>query len=61
MWEDEIVAEVRRVRESHAERFDYDLNAIYLDLKQQEKESGRELISLPPKPAIPVKQVLAEQ
>jgi hypothetical protein len=61
MWEDEIVAEVRRVRESHAERFDYNLNAIYHDLKKQEKESKRELVSLPSKPAIPVEQVLAEQ
>jgi hypothetical protein len=61
MWEDEIVAEVRRVRESHAERFDFDLKAIYHDLKEQERESQYKFVSLSPKPAVPVEQVLTEQ
>ena len=41
MWEDPIVKEVREVREEYAARFDYDLLAIYRNLKQQEKNSGR--------------------
>lgn len=49
MWEDPIVAEVRKVREAHAAQFNYDLRAIYHDIKKQEAESGREFITLSPK------------
>lgn len=37
---DPIVDEVRRVRDAHAARFDYDLDAIFQDIKKREKESG---------------------
>jgi hypothetical protein len=37
---DPIVDEVRRVRDAHAARFHYDLDAIFRDLKEQEKRSG---------------------
>lgn len=47
MWEDPIVNEVRRIREIHAARFDYDLQAIYRDLKGQEMKSGRTFVSYP--------------
>jgi hypothetical protein len=53
MWTDPIVEETRKVREEHAARFDFDLEAIYRDLKEQEKlekQSGREVVSLRPKP-----------
>lgn len=50
---DKIVEEVRRVREEHAERFGYDLEAIFADVQKQQRESGRELISFPAK-RIPV-------
>lgn len=43
---DEIVKEVRRIREEFAARFNYDLNAMYRYLKQQERESGRKYVSL---------------
>jgi hypothetical protein len=49
MWKDAIVDEVRKVREAHAARFGYDLKAIYNDLKESEKRSGRKIVSLPPK------------
>jgi hypothetical protein len=49
MWNDPIVEEVRKVREEHAARFDYDLERIFQDLKEQEKRSGRKVVSLPPK------------
>jgi hypothetical protein len=45
MWEDPIVKEIRGVRETHAARFNYDLRAIYRDLKEQEKNSGRKFVS----------------
>ena len=41
MWRDEIVEEVRRIRQAHAARFNYDLKAIVQDLKEQERASGR--------------------
>ena len=49
MWEDPIVAEVRKVREAHAAKFSYDLLAIYRDLKEQEKRSGRTFVSYSPR------------
>ena len=44
-WSDPIVDEVRRAREAYAARFNYDLQAIYRDLKEQEKRSGRKFVS----------------
>jgi hypothetical protein len=44
-WSDPIVDEVRRVRDAYAARFNYDLRAIYRDLKNQEKRSGRKIVS----------------
>jgi hypothetical protein len=37
---DPIVDEVRRVRDAHAARFNYDLDAIFQDIKEQEIKSG---------------------
>jgi hypothetical protein len=37
---DPIVDEVRRIRDAHAARFNYDLDAIFRDIKEREKESG---------------------
>jgi len=37
---DPIVDEVRRVRDAHAARFQYDLDAIFQDIKEREKKSG---------------------
>ena len=47
MWEDPIVAEVRRVRAAHAAHFNNDLLAIYRDLKAEEQKSGRQFASYP--------------
>ncbi len=49
MWTDEIVEDVRKVREEYAAKFNYDLEAIYQDLKKQEQEGRRKVVSLPPK------------
>ena len=43
---DPIVDEVRRVRDAHAARFNYDLDAIFRDISEQEKKSGRKFILL---------------
>lgn len=49
MWNDEIVEETRRTREEYAARFNYDLAAIYKDLKEQQECAKHKIISLPPK------------
>jgi hypothetical protein len=49
MCQDPIVAEVRRVREVHAAQFDYDLKAIYRDLREQEDKAQLTTVSLPAK------------
>ena len=54
MWQDPIVAEVRRAREEHAARFGFDLRAIYRALKEQEEQSEREKVSFAPKRISPV-------
>lgn len=44
-WNDEIVEEVRRVREEHAAKFDYDISAICADIRRKQAESGRKIVS----------------
>ena len=47
---DPILSEVRKLRDEHSRQFNYDLNAIYRDLKNQEKQSKRRVVSFPPNP-----------
>ena len=47
--EDHIVEEVRRIREEHAARFDYDIDAIFADYKRLEAESKRPHVSFGPR------------
>jgi hypothetical protein len=50
MMNDEIVDEIRAIREAHAAKFNYDLRAIYEDLKKSESEhiaAGHPFISPP--------------
>jgi len=49
MWEDPIVEEVRRIRQEHAARFNYDIVAIVADARRREQEEGRKLVSFPPR------------
>jgi hypothetical protein len=50
---DPIVDEVRRVRDAHAARFNYDLDAIFRDIKEKEKKSGHKFVSGVARPAMP--------
>jgi hypothetical protein len=52
MQKDAIVNEVRVARQAHAQKFCFDLKAIYDDLKQAEEKSERKVVSFPPKPAL---------
>ena len=42
---DPIVDEVRRIRDAHAAQFNYDPDAIFRDILEQEKRSGRKYYS----------------
>ena len=50
MWTDEIVEEIHQIREEYAKSFNYDLDAIFADLRKKEAESGREVVTLSRKP-----------
>jgi hypothetical protein len=54
MWKDEIVEEVRRNREAYAAKFNFDLQAMYEDLKRAERKSRRKKVTLKPKKPIQV-------
>jgi hypothetical protein len=51
LWQDPIVAQVRRIREEYAARFNHDIKAICRAARENEKAGGREVVVLPPKPA----------
>ena len=56
MLNDEIVDEVRAIRDAHAAKFGYNLRAIYEDLKKSEAEriaAGHPFISAPSVPPAP--------
>lgn len=52
MYKDEILEELWKIREEHAARFNYDLDAMCEDLKRSEEEErkrGRKFVSFDPK------------
>ncbi|MDB9424513.1 hypothetical protein PN437_06240 [Microcystis aeruginosa CS-564/01] len=52
MFHDEIVEEIHRIREEYAKSFNYDLDAIFADLRKKQAESGREVVTLSRKPSL---------
>lgn len=46
---DEILDEIRRIRDEHAAAFGYDPRRIGDDYRRQERESGVELVRLRPR------------
>jgi len=47
--DDEIVEEIRRRRQAHAESLGYDLKRITEDLQRREKESGAQVVERAPR------------
>lgn len=45
MWEDPIVAEVHRIRQELAARFDFDIDAIFADMRERQAALGPRLVS----------------
>jgi hypothetical protein len=62
MYDDPIVAELRRIRDEHAAQYHYDPQLIYQALKAQENDyqglkvtlSPKPVVVIPPKPLKPV-------
>jgi len=52
MWKDKIVEEIHQIREAYANSFNYDLDAIFADLRKKQAESGREVVNLSRKPGL---------
>ena len=45
-WEDPIVAEVRRIREELSAKFNFDLPAIFADIRSRQASAGDRLVRL---------------
>jgi hypothetical protein len=45
-WESPIVLEVRKVKERLAAKFNYDIDAMFRDLREREKTSGHRYVDL---------------
>ena len=45
-WEDPIVAEVRRIREDLSAKFNFDVSAIFADIRSRQASAGDRLIRL---------------
>ena len=50
MAKDPIVEEIRRIRRRYAERFNFDLDAIYADLKERERRGEFSVVYRQPRP-----------
>ena len=49
---DPIIAEVRAIRQAYAARFDYDVEAIFRDIRARQDASGRDYVRLPARRAV---------
>jgi len=52
MAQDEIIKEVRAIREAYGARLGFDIRALYNEAKQSEGKSGRPVITLEPRRTI---------
>jgi hypothetical protein len=55
MGRDEIVDEVRRIREEQAARYNFDIKAILAAAKKRQRKSGRKVVSF-----VPRKELIAQ-
>lgn len=49
MKNDPIVEEIHKIREAYAAKFNFDLDAIFADLKAKERQSSRVVVKRQPK------------
>ena len=57
MYQNEILDEIHKYREEYAQSFQYDLRAIFNDLKQKQLAHGDRLVRLPIKRSSPHKSL----
>ena len=50
MNHDDVIKEVRTIREQLAEQHDYDVRALFVAAKERQQESERKVVKLMPKP-----------
>lgn len=50
MWNDPIIEETRRLRESYAEEHGHDMDAIFQDILRRQQESSKKFVRLPSRP-----------
>jgi hypothetical protein len=60
MWTDPIVEEIHQIRLAHAEKCNFDLRAIFNDLKEHEKRNRRRVVTLPIKRQQPARKKVEE-
>ena len=53
---DPIIDELRAVRDEHAARFNYDVEAIFRDIQAQQEASGREYVRLPARRVVAIQE-----
>ena len=56
MWIDPIVEEIHQIRLAHAEKCNFDLRAIFNDLKEHEKKNRQKVVTLPIKRRQPTRK-----
>ncbi len=49
---DPIIAELRAIRRAYAARFNYDVDAMFRDIRARQEASGREYVRLPSRPSV---------
>ncbi|MGC1306922.1 MAG: hypothetical protein WA885_06810 [Phormidesmis sp.] len=60
MFQNEILDEIHKIREEHAESFNYDLDAMFADWQKKQAESGKEVVNLSAKRALTIQTQINE-
>lgn len=47
MHDNEVLEEIRKYREEYAKSFNYDVKAMFNDLRKKQEASGRKFVKLP--------------
>lgn len=45
MWEDPIVSETRKLRKQYAEKFNFDLELIFQDIRKRQEKLAKKCVS----------------
>ena len=46
-WQDPIVKETRKLRRQYAAKFNFDMDAIFEDIRNRQKKSGKKHVAFP--------------